>query len=274
MKNIKLTAIALSTLMTFTMLSACNSEEELPKGAMVITESDVSIIEAMQTEGKDELEIVETPVTYEDEVMATDETFGTPNDSSTDTTSGTTSSSPTDASATQSTVPATGNTSRTNGTSAPNVTRTTPDPSSGTTTGAANYSKPTETTASPSETTATPTPKPTATPTPKPTATPTPKPTSTPTPTPSGGAIDMSNAEIANPDEQFYVLVGIDVEIWFEIDPDDDGIYEWTSEILHFDTSEYKNPKSQDCVAKLEDMGYTVVGVGNIQIVKSYSEPA
>ena len=265
MKNIKLTAIALATLMTFTMLSACNSEEELPKGAVVIAETDIGIIESMQTVGKDELEIVETPVTYEDEVMATDETFGTPNDSSTDTTSGTTSSSPTDASETQSSVPTTGNTSGTNGTSAPNVTRTTPDPSSGTTTGAANYSKPTETTASPSETT--------ATPTPKPTATPTPKPTSTPTPTPSG-VIDMSNAEKADPNEQFYVLVGIDVEIWFEIDPDDDGVYEWTSEILHFETSEYKNPKSQDCVAKLEDMGYTVVGVGNIQIVKSYSEPA
>ena len=266
MKNIKLTTIAMTALMTVTMLSACNSAEELPEGAAVIAETDIGIIEAMQTEGKDELEIVETPVTYEDEVMATDETFGTPNDSSTDTASGTTSSSPTDASATQSTVPTTGNTSRTNGTSAPNVTRTTPDPSSGTTTGAANSSKPTETTASPSETT--------ATPTPKPTATPAPKPTSTPTPMPSGGAIDMSNAEIANPDEQFYVLVGIDVEIWFEIDPDDDGIYEWTSEILHFETSEYKNPKSQDCVAKLEDMGYTVVGVGNIKIVKSYSEPA
>ena len=231
MKNIMLTTIAMTALMTFTMLSACNSAEELPEGAAVIAETDIGIIEAMQTDGKDELEIVETSVTYEDEVMATDETFGTPNDSSTDTTSGTT-------------------------------------------TGAANSSKPTETTASPSETTATPTPKPTATPTPKPTATPAPKPTSTPTPTPSGGAIDMSNAEIANPDEQFYVLVGIDIEIWFEIDPDDDGIYEWTSEILHFDTSEYKNPKSQDCVAKLEDMGYTVVGVGNIQIVKSYSEPA
>lgn len=273
MKNIKLTTIAMTVLMTFTMLSACNSAEELPEGAAVIAETDIGIIEAMQTEGKDELEIVETSVTYEDEVMATDETFGTPNDSSTDTTSGTTSSSPTDASATQSTVPTTGNTSRTNGTSAPNVTRTTPDPSSGTTTGAANFSKPTETTASPSETTATPTPKPTATPTPKPTATPTPKPTSTPTPTPSG-VIDMSNAEKTDPNEQFYVLVGIDVEIWFEIDPDDDGVYEWTSEILHFETSEYKNPKSQDCVAKLEDMGYTVVGVGNIQIVKSYSEPA
>ena len=207
MKNIMLTTIAMTALMTFTMLSACNSSEELPEGAAVIAETDIGIIEAMQTDGKDELEIVETSVTYEDEVMATDETFGTPNDSSTDTTSGTT-------------------------------------------TGAANSSKPTETTASPSETTA------------------------TPTPTPSGGAIDMSNAEIANPDEQFYVLVGIDIEIWFEIDPDDDGIYEWTSEILHFDTSEYKNPKSQDCVAKLEDMGYTVVGVGNIQIVKSYSEPA
>ena len=258
MKNIKLTTITLTMLMAFALLSACSKREELPEGAVIITETDVSINVTVQTEDKGEMEIPESLVTNEDVTVATNETSGTTNGSSTVTTSGNTSGTTTGTSATQPTIPTNNN---------PEGTSVTTAPASETVAGVTNTPtlKPTDTPVKSTE--------PTATTAPKPTATPTPEPTSTPTPTPSG-VIDMSNAEKADPNEQFYVLVGIDVEIWFEIDPDDDGVYEWTSEILHFDTPEYKKPKSQDCVAKLEEMGYTVVGVGNIKIVKSYSEPA
>ena len=54
----------------------------------------------------------------------------------------------------------------------------------------------------------------------------------------------MSNAEKADPNEQFYVLVGIDVEIWFEIDPDDDGIGEFIAKGDNVFMGYYKDPEA------------------------------
>lgn len=67
MKNIKLTTFALSTLVTFTSLSACMFNEERPEGAAVITEAEVNIVETMQTEGKSEDEIIDALVAYDKE---------------------------------------------------------------------------------------------------------------------------------------------------------------------------------------------------------------
>ena len=59
MKHIKLTTFILSTMVTFTSLSACMYEEEVPEGAVAITETEVSIVETMQAEGKSEDEIID-----------------------------------------------------------------------------------------------------------------------------------------------------------------------------------------------------------------------
>ena len=67
MKHIKLTTFALSTLVTFTSLSACMFNEERPEGAAVITEAEVNIVETMQTEGKSEDEIIDALVAYDKE---------------------------------------------------------------------------------------------------------------------------------------------------------------------------------------------------------------
>ena len=73
MRRIKMTSFVLAAIITFTALEACEKHEQRPDGAIDISAAESELIESMQAEGKDELEIAEALVAYEDELNAASE---------------------------------------------------------------------------------------------------------------------------------------------------------------------------------------------------------
>ena len=73
MKNLKLTTLVISTLITFTSVTACMNKAQRPEGAVDITQEEIDIIETMQAEGAEEKAISEALIAYETEQSTSDE---------------------------------------------------------------------------------------------------------------------------------------------------------------------------------------------------------
>ncbi|MBP5654842.1 MAG: S-layer homology domain-containing protein [Clostridiales bacterium] len=76
-----------------------------------------------------------------------------------------------------------------------------------------------------------------------------------------------------NPPAQFYVITGVEVEVQFEVDYDNDGCTEWITEIIYIEQTDYKTPGEETCYKILEAMGYDVLGMGNRKIIHVYEKP-
>ena len=73
MRRIKITSFVLAALITFTVIEACEKHVQKPDGAVDISVAESELIESMKAEGKDEIEIAEALVAYEDELSRADE---------------------------------------------------------------------------------------------------------------------------------------------------------------------------------------------------------
>ncbi len=186
MKGIKLTSFILSTMVTFTALSACAFRLERPDTAVDISPEEMELIETMQAEGKDPVEIAEALSSYEDENIATDE------DNSADQISSVPCGSEIDTSApegNESEMTQTGPETTGSSDEAAITVASSPDPTKAPEAKATEAPRATEAPKTTEAPKATSTPRPTATTapkatsTPKPTAKPTVKPTATPKPT-------------------------------------------------------------------------------------------
>ena len=73
MKHLKVTTLILSTLITFTSVTACMNEVQRPEGAVDITQEEIDIIETMQAEGAGQRDISEALIVYENVQAASEE---------------------------------------------------------------------------------------------------------------------------------------------------------------------------------------------------------
>ncbi|MBR4947576.1 MAG: hypothetical protein IKZ29_03325 [Clostridiales bacterium] len=68
MRRIKIASFVLAAMITFTVLEACDWQEQRPEDAIDISVAESELIESLKAEGKDDIEIAEALVAYEDEL--------------------------------------------------------------------------------------------------------------------------------------------------------------------------------------------------------------
>ena len=68
MRRIKIASFVLAAMITFTVLEACDWQEQRPEDATDISVAESELIESLKAEGKDDIEIAEALVAYEDEL--------------------------------------------------------------------------------------------------------------------------------------------------------------------------------------------------------------
>ena len=68
MRRIKIASFVLASMITFTVLEACDWQEQRPEDAIDISVAESELIESLKAEGKDDIEIAEALVAYEDEL--------------------------------------------------------------------------------------------------------------------------------------------------------------------------------------------------------------
>ena len=68
MRRIKIASFVLAAMITFTVLEACDWQEQRPEDAIDISVAESELIESMKAEGKDDIEIAEALVAYENEL--------------------------------------------------------------------------------------------------------------------------------------------------------------------------------------------------------------
>ena len=70
MKYMKFTAIVIASMIAFTAVAACSHKVNTPIDAVEISKAEEEIISSMQAEGKDEIEIAQALMEYEDQIKA------------------------------------------------------------------------------------------------------------------------------------------------------------------------------------------------------------